>query len=76
MALVGDMVKSAKQLGLRIKALREERGWTQQECATYLDFHYSTIGHLESGDRNVTLATLEKIAEGFGITLEDLFKGV
>lgn len=70
------MIKSAKKLGLRIKTLREERGWTQEQCASYLGFHYSTIGHFESGDRNVTLATLEKIAEGFNITLEDLFKGL
>lgn len=70
------MANSAKKLGLRIKELREERGWTQVECASYLGFHYSYVGHLESGDKNITLATEEKIAEGFGITLEELFKGL
>ncbi len=70
------MAKSAKKLGLRIKTLREEQGWTREHCASYLGFHYSTIGHFESGDRNMTLATLEKIAEGFNITLEELFKGL
>lgn len=70
------MVNSAKKLGLRIKELREERGWTQVQCADYSGFHYSYVGHLESGDKNVTLATIDKIADGFGITLEELFRGL
>lgn len=70
------MVNSAKKLGLRIEELREERGWTQVECAAHLGFHYSYVGHLESGDKNITLATEEKIADGLGITLEELFKGL
>lgn len=70
------MSKSVKKLGLRIKELREERHWTQEECASYLGIHYSTVGHLESGDRNVTMKTLDRIAKGFGITLEELFKGI
>lgn len=70
------MVKSAKMLGVRIKTLREERGWTQAECAAHLGFHYSYVGHLEAGNKNITLATAEKIASGFGISLEELFKGL
>lgn len=68
------MSKSVKKLGLRIKELREERHWTQEECASYLGFHYSTIGHLESGDRNITMKTIDRIADGFGITLGELFR--
>lgn len=31
---------------------------------------YSYVGHLESGDENIALATEEKIANGFGTTLK------
>lgn len=68
------MVNSAKLLGLRIKDLREARGWTQRECAAYLGFHHTYLAQLETGSKNMTLSTLEKIAYGFGITLGDLFR--
>ena len=70
------MPKSSRQLGLRIKELREQRGWTQRECGTYLNLHHTFIAAIESGRKNVTLATIDKIADGFGITLEELFKGL
>ena len=28
------MTKSGKQLGLKVKGLRESRGWSQRECAS------------------------------------------
>lgn len=69
------MTNSANMLGLRIKELRESRGWTQVECASYLGFHPSYLARVELGGKNVTLATIDKIAKGFGVTLEELFKG-
>lgn len=70
------MTNSAKNLGLRIKELRDSKGWTQVECAEYLGFHPSYIARVELGGKNVTLATIDKIADGFGISLEELFKGL
>lgn len=70
------MVKTSFQLGLRIKELRESRGWTQVECASYLGFHPSYLARVELGGKNVTLATIDKIAQGFDVTLEELFKGL
>jgi transcriptional regulator with XRE-family HTH domain len=34
------------------------------------------MGGIERGERNVSLANLEKIASGFQITLAELFRGV
>ncbi len=70
------MTNSAKMLGLRIKELRDSRGWTQVQCADYLGFHPSYLARVELGGKNITLATIQKIADGFGITLEELFKGL
>ncbi|MDJ1650208.1 MULTISPECIES: helix-turn-helix domain-containing protein [Gordonibacter] len=61
---------------MRIKELRDSKGWTQVECAEYLGFHPSYIARVELGGKNVTLATIDKIAAGFGISLEELFKGL
>lgn len=70
------MTKSSKQLGLRIKGLRESKKWTQRECSEYIGLNHTYLASVELGNRNVTLSNLEKIAEGFGITLEELFRGL
>lgn len=70
------MNNSLKELGLRVKTLREERGWTQHECAAFIGMHQSTVAHIESGDRNITMATLDQLVRGFGITFEELFEGM
>lgn len=68
------MTKTSKQLGLRVKELREARGWSQRECADFLGIHHVYLADIELGKRNLTLSSIEKLAEGFGIPLEDLFK--
>lgn len=68
------MTKTSKQLGLRIKELREERGWSQRECADFLGIHHVYLADIELGKRNLTLSSIEKLAEGFGIPLEELFQ--
>lgn len=64
------------KLGLRIKGLREERGLSQYACAPLLGMSRTYLADLECGRRNVSLGRLTMIAEGFGITLEELFKEV
>lgn len=64
------------KLGLRIKDLREERGMTQYACAPLLGVSRQYLADVECGRRNVSLGRLASIAEGFGITLEELFKGI
>lgn len=67
---------ASKQLGMRIKDLREARDWSQRECADFLGVHHVYLADVELGKRNLTLANIEKIAAGFGVTLEELFKGL
>ena len=70
------MTKSGKKFGLRIKDLREARGWSQRECADFLGIHHVYLADIELGKRNLTLASIEKLADGFDISLEELFKGL
>lgn len=70
------MTKSSKQFGLRIKDLREARGWSQRECADFLGIHHVYLADIELGKRNLTLASIEKLADGFDVSLEELFKGL
>lgn len=54
---------------LRVRELRNKRGWTQQQLAERAGVRRATISELESGrvPERVKLATLEKIARALGV---------
>jgi len=49
---------------------------TQVELADYLGLRRTYISDLERGKRNVSLATLEIIAQGFGLSVSKLLSKV
>lgn len=61
-------------VGNRIRELRKAKGWTQEQLAEAAGLHYSYIGGVERGDRNISLETLEKIMNGLQVPAEDIFK--
>lgn len=52
-----------RRLGLGLRALRMSTGLSQEAFADLLGIHRTYIGGLERGERNVTLQTVERIAE-------------
>lgn len=69
-------MKIQEHLGLRIKFLRNERKWSQEDLALEANINKNYISDLENGRRNPSLDILERIARAFGISLEELFKGI
>jgi len=61
-----------KQLGLRLKALRLERGLKQEDLEKW-DFSYRYYGRMERGLVNPTLDTLLRLCKIFQVGLLDLF---
>lgn len=52
----------AIDLGRAIRALREQRGWTQAELASWLDVNRSTVITLEKGGSVSMTAAMRAIA--------------
>lgn len=59
-------------LQLTIKALREERGLSQASLARKLGVGQSAVAQWENGRSRPSSATMEKIAECFGVSLDYL----
>ena len=53
-----------KHVGLKIKKERIKAGLTQQQLARISDMRLSFLGHIERGQKKISLNTLEKIAAG------------
>ncbi len=62
-----------KHVGTRIRALRKERGLSQEALGEKGGFHFSYIGQIERGEKNVSLLNLHKIAESLEVNLVQLF---
>lgn len=63
-----------KLIGERIRTIRKEKGLTQEALADKSGIHYSYIGGIEHGDRNISLATLEKVIDALEIMPVELFQ--
>jgi transcriptional regulator with XRE-family HTH domain len=50
-------------VGRHLRAYRKSRGLTQEELAEVLGIHRTYMGGIERGERNLTLKSLERIAE-------------
>jgi transcriptional regulator with XRE-family HTH domain len=61
---------------MRIRALRKAKGWNQDDLAQYTGFGRTYISNIERGIKNPSLRSLEIFALGFGMTLDQFFKGV
>lgn len=60
------------QFGDRIRALRQERGWTQVEMADFLAMDRSYLSEIENGKKDPSLTMLKVIAEGLSISISKL----
>lgn len=66
----------SRKLGVRIRALRKKRGWTQTELGVYCDeLSRVHISDLERGKREAGLYALRKIARALEITPSRLLSG-
>jgi len=64
------------QFGLRIRALREKRGWTQVYLAQHSGLGSVCISQLEHGKKEPGLRTLKILADSFGLTVAQLLRGI
>jgi len=58
----------------KIKQLREQNGYTQQDLAEKVTVSRQTIISLESGRYNPSIILAYKIARVFNLTIEDVFE--
>jgi len=63
-----------KTLGRNLRAYRTERGLSQEEFAELLGVHRTYMGGVERGERNLTLRSVERIAQKIDVDPLELLK--
>ncbi len=59
-------------VGRNLRRIRLERGYSQEAFAEVLGVHRTYLGAVERGERNLTLQTVERLAEDLGVDARSL----
>ena len=62
-----------KQIGNRIRLLREQKKMLQRELSQIAGLPVRTIGRIERGEVDVRVSSLYKISKALEIPIKDLF---
>ena len=65
-----------KKFGNRVQSLRKEKKLSQEKFALLIGMDRTYYASVESGKRNITIKNIEKIANGFDISISELFKDI
>jgi transcriptional regulator with XRE-family HTH domain len=58
------------QVGQRLKEIREAKHLTREQASQQMQYDKTTIGKIENGDYSITLDSLERFTEFYGLDLK------
>lgn len=64
--------KIAQKVGKRIRIVRRENNLTQEELASKVGVHVTTLGRIERGESNPPLQTLNRISQALRVSPKEL----
>lgn len=56
-----------ERLSKNLRKLRQQKGWSQEECAHHADLHRTYLSDLERAARNPTITVVDKLAVAFDV---------
>ena len=68
------MQEISKKLGENLKKVRAKKKLSQGALARLLDVDKGYISNIESGKKNPTLATIQRLADALGVSADKLLK--
>lgn len=66
----------AEAFGQRVRTRRQELGLSQEALADRCELHWTYIGQVERGQRNISLHNIVRIARGLDIDAGELVSGL
>ena len=65
-----------KTFGQKVQQLRKEKGLSQGKFALSIDMDRTYFASVEAGKRNIAIKNIQKIADGLGVSLSELFENL
>ena len=61
-----------KRLATRVRTLRRDKGWSQEELAHQAGVHRTFVSQIERAVKISTIVTVEKVARALGVRIGEL----
>ena len=74
---MGEADKASKiqrQFGAQVRAIRKQKGLSQEALALACELDRTYIGSVERGERNISLVNICRIADALGVVPRELLK--
>ena len=68
------MANISSKLGQNMKRIRTKKNMSQGDIARALEVDRGYISNIENGKKNLTLATIQKLADALGVSADELLK--
>lgn len=65
-----------KIFGNRIRELRLQSNLSQEQLAELTDFHRTYISMIERGERNISLINIQRFANAFDLSINELLNSI
>ncbi len=66
----------AAEFGKRLRRMRLDAGWSQEQMAQAAGVHRTYVGHIERGETSPTLYSIVRFAQALGLEPGDLVNGL
>ena len=67
---------AAVEFGARVRRRRHDREWSIEHLADEAGLHWTYVGSVERGERNVSLQNICRLAKALGVGAEELMAGL
>lgn len=67
---------AAQLLGDRVRARRQALGWSQEHLGDVVGLHWTFVGQVERGQRNLSLHNLLRLAASLDVDPGELVQGL
>lgn len=71
-----NFVNIQLDFGNRVQLLRKFRNISQEKFALLIDMDRTYLASVEAGRRNISIRNIKKIADGFELSISELFQGL
>lgn len=72
----GEEAQFLLQFGRRIRTLRKERGFSQDQLALECNLTQTYLSQIERGERNASVLTIRTLAKAMDVTPAHLLEGM
>lgn len=70
----GTSERGRKVFGVNVRSLRLAKGLSQEKLADLCNLHRTYIGPVERGEHNISIDSMERIADALGISVSEMLQ--